>query len=268
MDQTLQSERTPLTLEGVSFGYGAGRREVSGVTAALGAGRLTALIGPNAAGKTTLLRLMLGQLEPAGGVVRLGGRRVSAMAPRERARVMSYVPQRGGVSFGFSVGEVVAMGRYSGGRDDAGVSGAMAACEVSDLAGRPFAELSGGQQQRVLVARAMAQVGGAAGRVMLLDEPSSHMDLRHQHALMRLLREQAGAGAAVLIVLHDLNLAAGYADDVWLMDGGELVAAGEWAGVLTRERLERVYGVGLRVVESAGRPVFVAEPGGTLAGRT
>lgn len=260
MEQATQSPAAAaetFSLRGVTYGYETGRPVVEGATASLRAGRVCAVIGPNAAGKTTLLRLMLGQLEPWAGAVELEGRAVAAMPVRERARRMSYVPQRGGVSFAFTVREVVAMGRFAagGGRD---VEAAMRACEVEGLGDRPFVELSGGQQQRVLVARAMAQAS-SGGRVMLLDEPGSNMDLRHQHALMRLLRLQAEAGLAVCVVLHDLNLAAAYADDVWLMEAGRVTAAGPRDEVMTAERLAGAYGVALRVVEVGGRAVFVAE---------
>ncbi|MEX2388646.1 MAG: ABC transporter ATP-binding protein, partial [Phycisphaeraceae bacterium] len=219
---------------------------------------------PNAAGKSTLVKLMLGQLEPWAGEVSVNGQAVTALPARQRARWLSYVPQRGGVQFAFSVREVVAMGRFaSAGRgEDRGVAidAALAACDLGDVADRVFAELSGGQQQRVLIARAFAQ-SADEGRAMLLDEPGSHLDLRHLHGMMRLMREQAARGLAVLVVLHDLNLAARYADEVWLMDGGCLVASGGWEAVLRPAVLEPVYGLDLEAVaagsaERGGRPVF------------
>lgn len=254
-----------LSVRDLHFGYEAGAPVVSDVSARLMAGRLCCLIGPNAAGKTTLLRLMLGQLEPWRGDVRLGDEPVHAIGPRRRARQVSYVPQRAGMAFAFTVREVVQMGRFATGADAGAVDAALAACDLADVQRRPFVHLSGGQQQRVLIARAMAQSEGA-GRVMLLDEPGSSLDLWHVHHVMALLRAQARRGLAVLVVLHDLNLAARYADDVWLMAGGRLQAAGTWARVLRPAVLEPVYGVGLKPLHAAGseRPVFHVEPSGTL----
>lgn len=258
-----------IAVEAVTFGYvPGGPAAVESVSAELAAGRVTALLGPNAAGKSTLLKLMLGQLEPWSGRVLLEGEAVGALPPRARARRVSYVPQRGSVSFAFTVREVVAMGRFAAGADGASgwaVEQAIDACGLRGIERRVFAELSAGQQQAALVARAFAQAADT-GRAMLLDEPGSSMDLRHAHALMRLLRERAAAGLAVLIVLHDINLAARYADDVWLMHEGRLAAAGRWDAVLRPETLGPVYGVGLRALPAgeAGRPVFVVEAGDTL----
>lgn len=258
----------PLALEAVRFGYERGVEVVCDVSGALAAGRLCCLIGPNAAGKTTLLRLMLGQLEPWSGQVRLMGRPAASLEARQRARWVSYVPQRGGMAFAFTVRQVVEMGRFAQGGDDGAVEAALAACDLLAVQHRPFVHLSGGQQQRVMIARAMAQSRGP-GRVMLLDEPGSHLDLWHLHHLMHVLREQAAEGLAVLVVLHDLNLAARYADDVWLMDRGELVAAGRWDAVLRPAVLEPVYGVSLRPLRSdhSDRPVFHIEPSATLLDR-
>ncbi len=250
------------TLNQVTFGYHADAPVVREINAQLEPGRITALIGPNAAGKSTLLRLMLGQLDPWSGSVMLDGWPVGSMNPKTRAQAISYVPQHGGASFAFTVRQVVAMGRYAHG-DDRGIDEALAACDLAGLAERVFSDLSGGQQQRVLIARAMAQSSGA-GRVMLLDEPSSSLDLRHVGDLMTLLRRQADRGLAVLVVLHDLNVAARHADRVWLMDQGRIVTQGKWETVMRPEVLEPVYRVTLEQIASGrvGRPVFVAEPVG------
>ncbi len=158
------------------------------------------------------------------------------------------------------------MGRFAAGTDGGEVDAVLNACDLMDQQDRLFTQLSGGQQQRVLIARAMAQSQGA-GRVMLLDEPGSSLDLWHLHHLMGLLRAQAGRGLAVLVVLHDLNLAARYADDVWLMDRGTLRAAGRWDDVLRPGVLEPVYGVAMQALHAAGsdRPVFHIEPSDTLS---
>lgn len=289
---------------GVSFGYEPGVPVIRSVTAGLFPGRVCALIGPNAAGKSTLLKLMLGQLEPDGGEVSLSGRPVASLPATHRAGLISYVPQQGAVSFAFTVQQVVAMGRYARGDGGEAVARALEVCDLMGVRDRVFAELSGGQQQRVLLARAVAQSVGA-GRVMLLDEPASGMDLWHVHQTMRLLTRLAhedyeggidggadgasgalGAGdrLGVLVVMHDVNLAARYADDVWLMDGGRLVKAGPWHEVLRPEVLEPVYGVRFTPMRRPGaddggegrpgipgtgkidgdRPVFWIDPAGTI----
>jgi ABC-type hemin transport system ATPase subunit len=252
---------------------------VRSVTAQLRPGRVCALIGPNAAGKSTLLKLILGQLDPQEGTVQLIGRQAGGMSPRQRAKRVSYVPQAGAVSFSFSVGQVVEMGRYAlGDNDDEAVQRALTLCDLTEVRGRAFAHLSGGQQRRVLLARAMAQSFGS-GRVMLLDEPAAGMDLWHVHQTMRHLQRLASEGLSILVVMHDINLAASYADDVWLMDGGGLVKAGPWDAVLLPELLEPVYGVCFTPMnppsghapidgDRAGptRPVFWIDPAGTMHG--
>lgn len=265
---TATAYATAMRVDGLIFGYRADTPVIEGLSAELGVGRLTALIGPNAAGKSTLLKLMLGQLEPWSGRVMLGDRPVDAMVEIERAAAISYVPQRGALSFAFTVRQVVAMGRFAVGRDDRALEAALEACDLSGLSDRVYAQLSGGQQQRVLLARAMAQAWrpppDPGGRVMLLDEPTASADLWHIHRTMGRLRDLAAAGLAVLVVLHDLNLASRYADDVWLMDEGHLLAADAWDAVMRPEVLEPAYRVSLRAlaVDGSDRPVFVVEPGG------
>lgn len=266
-----------ISLSGVTFGYETGLAVVREVSIEATRGRVTALIGPNASGKTTLLKLMLGQLEPWAGDVRLDGKCVGTMRPRERAGLLSYVPQRSAVRFAFTVAQVVRMSRYLIGADEAAVDWAIEVCDLIAHRDKVFLTLSTGEQQRVLLARAMAQAGRQedaadcathekSGRAMLLDEPASAMDLKHQHATMHRLVELAKAGLTVVVVLHDLNLAARFADDVWLMDRGRLVAGGRWDQVLTSERLEPVYGVGIGRVEREGsdRPVLLVDSVPTL----
>lgn len=247
----------------VAFGYERRKQVVSDIDAQLMPGRVTALVGPNAAGKTTLLRLMLGLVRPWSGRVEVGGLDIHALPPLQRAGWISYVPQRPGVRFGFSVRQVIAMGAYADGKanDALAVDRAIERAGIGDLAGRVFTELSGGQQQRVLLARAELQAS-AGGRAMLLDEPGSHLDLHHRHATMQRLRALAGQGLAVLVVLHDLDLAVRYADDAWLMDGGRLVSAGHWDRVLTPDQLGPVYDLGIeRIDRGAERPLLVVGSG-------
>lgn len=270
VSRAIADHQAVLSVRGVCAGYEPGQPVLHDIGARVRPGRVCAVIGPNASGKSTLLRVMLGHLVPWSGGVWIGDQPVADLSARQRARRMSYVPQRGGVSFAFTVREVVEMSRYAAGADSAAVEEALDTCDLRAIERRVFATLSAGQQQRVLVARATAQAGcarGYTGRAMLLDEPASNMDLRHAHALMQRLRDRARRGLAVVIVLHDLNLAARYADDVWLLDRGRLVAAGPWEGVLRPPLLEPVYGVALRALTPGGaakRPVIVAEPSDTL----
>ncbi len=250
-----------LVCKDLRFGYKANRAVISGVSTALGKGRVCALIGPNAAGKTTLLRLLLGQLEPWSGSVALDGRNVTQAAPHQRAEWIGYVPQHATASFAFTVEETVAMGRHALREDRPAVEHALKVCELTGLRRCVYGHLSAGQQQRVLLARAMAQLAGG-GRVMLLDEPVSSMDLKHVEQTMRALRGLAASGLAVLIALHDLNLAARYADEVWLMQRGGMAAAGPWDRVLVPSVLEPVYEVRLRALAGGGRgrPIFCVDP--------
>jgi iron complex transport system ATP-binding protein len=251
-----------IELTGVSFAYERGREVVRGVDAELRGGRLTALIGPNAAGKSTLMRLMLGLIEPSAGSVKIEGEAVGGLAHAVRARKVAYVPQRSGVVFAFTVREVIAMGGYSHRASEGDVERALEACGIAELGERMVGQLSGGQQQMVMFARALVQLAGS-GKALLLDEPGSAMDLKHAQHIMREQARLAQSGVAVLVVLHDLNLAAAYADDVWLMDQGRLVKAGAWGEVMRADVLEPVYGVKLRnlKMEAGERPVFEIKAG-------
>jgi len=259
-----------MRLSNVHFGYEPATPVVRGVTAELRAGQVCALIGPNAAGKSTLIELMLGQLRPTSGAVTLNGKPVGELKPHERAQRLAYVPQRAMKDVSFTVAEVVSLGRYAQPREDAVIDEALAMCDLLPLRGRVFGELSMGQQQRVAVARAVAQVwskGDLAGKFMLLDEPVNAMDLKHVDHSMQLLGDLASRGLGVLAVLHDLNLASVYADTVWLMAEGQLRAAGRRAEVLQAEVLEPVYGVTLRSpAESGGRRLFFVEPARKVVG--
>lgn len=254
-----------LVARDLAFGYETGNPVIDNLTAQLRRSRITVLLGPNAAGKTTLVRLLLGQLVPQQGRIDLLGQPIRQLAPAARATRLSYVPQRADTSFLFTVEQIVEMGRFAHGSSREAVRRAIDLTELEGLTQRIFAHLSGGQQQRVLLARAIAQSHGT-GVGMLLDEPAAAMDLHHIHHTMRLLRQIADRGLAVLVVLHDLNLAARYADDVWLLDGGRLIAEGTWSEVLTPAALEPVYGVKLSLVDppQGNRPLFFVNDSDTL----
>ncbi|MFI6347108.1 heme ABC transporter ATP-binding protein [Streptomyces sp. NPDC050560] len=220
-----------------------GRTVLADVTLAVRAGEVLALVGPNGAGKSTLLAALAGDLAPAAGTALVRGRAAHGVPAAELARLRAVLPQSASVSFPFTVEEVVRMGRapWSGtGRvddDDRAVAAALATTETAALAGRPFGELSGGERARTALARTLAQDTG----LLLLDEPTAALDLRHQEMVLRVCRERAWAGDAVVAVLHDLGLAAACADRVAVLHGGRIVAEGPPGDVLAADLLSTVY---------------------------
>lgn len=226
-----------------------GRPVVDGVDLAVGAGELVALVGPNGAGKSTLLAALAGDV-PCEGTVLLGGRELRGYRAAELARTRAVLPQHATLSFPFTAGEVVRMGRApwhgrpESDRDELLVGTAMRRTGTSAFAGRPFPALSGGEQARVALARVLAQ----AAPVLLLDEPTAALDLRHQEEVLATARERAGAGDAVVVVLHDLGLAAAYADRVVVLADGRVTGHGPPAEVFTEQLLSRVYGHPIEVL--------------------
>ena len=233
---------------------------VSGVGLSLQPGRLTAIVGPNGAGKSTLLSLLSGQKTPDEGAVTLDGTALAAYAPADLALRRAVMPQESAVAFDFTVREVAELGRFPHrrrpSRDEAGiVAQALEATTVAALAGRIFNTLSGGEKARVHLTRALAQLWeplpGGATRWLLLDEPTAALDLAHQHQAMRLVRRWAhGQGVGVVAVLHDLNLALRYADDVLVLAGGQVRSNGPAAEVLTPELIGDAWGVHCQAITS------------------
>ncbi|MEU0645599.1 heme ABC transporter ATP-binding protein [Streptomyces umbrinus] len=220
-----------------------GREVLSGVDVTARAGEVLALVGPNGAGKSTLLGALAADLPAAAGVVRVHGRPASDWSAQELALRRAVLPQSAALSFPFAVEEVVRMGRapWAGqpeeDEDEAAVAAAMAATEVTDFAGRSFSALSGGERARVALARVLAQ----RTRLLLLDEPTAALDLRHQELVLRVCRARAHAGDAVVVVLHDLGLAAAYAHRVVILRAGRAVADGRPAEIFTDRLLSDVY---------------------------
>lgn len=244
--------RPALELIDVRFGFRDRPDFLGPISLAVRPGECWAIVGPNGAGKSTLLRLMAGLHHPSAGVVRLGVHRLETIAHRERARTLALVPQRPPADVDLTVREIVLMGRFphrslglfDTSADHAIAERAMAMTETLSFADRSMATLSGGEAQRVHVAAALAQ----EPRVLLLDEPTSSLDLRHQLAVFEILRDcasprESGLPIGVVVVTHDVNLAARFCSHILLLHEGHLVAAGPPADVLTPTKLRAVYGV-------------------------
>lgn len=236
-----------------------GRAVLDDVTIDVLDGEVLVLVGPNGAGKSTLLGVLSGERQPDRGRVTVDGRDVRGIRHAELARLRSVLTQENSVSFPFRVIEVVAMGRSPWarsveGRDDIrAVQEAMEQADVAHLADRRYTALSGGERARVSLARVLAQ----RARIVFLDEPTAALDLKHQEDVMRRARALAADGCSVVVVLHDLTLAAAYADRMALLSDGRLEAIGAPAEVLTEERVERVYGLPVDLHLVSGRPVVV-----------
>ncbi len=232
--------------EGLVVRYpGASRPALDGVTMDVPDGSLYAVLGPNGSGKSTLMKAMLGVLRPERGRALLDGTDAGAWSGRELARVVGVVPQAETIAFPLTVRELVAMGRYphlgalggEGEADRRAVTRALEQCDVSDLATRDVTTLSGGELQRVRIARALAQ----EPRALVLDEPTASLDIRHEMAILELLRASADAGMTVLVVTHGLDMAARFADRMLLLARGAVAAEGPPTDVMRSGILEGVY---------------------------
>lgn len=227
-----------------------GRWLVQSVSLTLSAGEVVALAGPNGAGKSTLLSLLAGDLPLASGEIWLGGQPLSRMSALAQAQRRAVLRQQVAMTFPFTALEVALMGRAphlrgqtESARDVAIAQEALAQTETAPFAARPLPTLSGGEQARVQMARVLAQTAP----ILLLDEPTAALDLRHQHRVLQLARRAADQGGAALIVLHDVNLAALYANRIGVMQQGRLRAIGAPWDVLRADLLSDVYGVPITV---------------------
>lgn len=258
------SQSVVLSVHDLWFAYPNGQREVlRGVSFEVRAGSVHAILGPNGAGKSTLLHLILGIHRPLRGEIRLNGQSLSALARPAVSRQIALVPQREQVPFEYRVLEYVLLGRtphldFLQMPRPEDVQAAQAALErlgLSHLADRKVSALSGGEHQLVLVARAVAQ----GTPVVLLDEPTAHLDLSNKRRILVLLRELAREGRAILLTTHDPEVALAVADHCLLMRGGRILHQGPPAEVFTTERLSQTYGAPLQVLSVDGTKVVLLE---------
>lgn len=240
-------------IEAQNLSYRIGTRALlRDVSLRVASGEVLAVVGANGAGKSTLLKLLGGELIPGGGEVRLAGKRLRDYRATDLARRRAVLSQQVQVALPFVCEELVMMGRYPhfdgapGPRDHEIVASAFARVGIADLARRNYQTLSGGEQQRVQLARVLAQLSDVPQALLLLDEPTNNLDLLHQHGTLSLARSLARRGMAVVAILHDLNLAAQYADQVLMLRQGEVVVSGTPAEVLTPAHIRRGFGIEVR----------------------
>ncbi|MBO9589194.1 MAG: ATP-binding cassette domain-containing protein [Devosia sp.] len=252
-----------LRVAGVNIRRG-GRKIVADAKFSAPVGKVTGLVGPNGAGKSTLISAIVGIERPEAGELTFEGANLVAMGRRERAGICAYVEQSASTEERLSVADVVALGRIPhlpawavelGSDDETVVAGALEKVGMAGFAGRQFNTLSGGEQQRVHIARALAQ----EPKLLVLDEPTSHLDIRAQLQVLHLLDGLAKAGGTVLLALHDLNLALHFCDWLVVLDAGRVVAEGPPAEVLREDLLASVYGVHARLIEGPSGPVIAYE---------
>ena len=239
---------------------------LSDVSVDLKAGELAVVLGPNGAGKSSLIKCISGDYRAHSGRITWQGKSLTEMSPRERAILMAVLPQKSILEFPFTASEVVALGRIphdSGAeKDQVIVDEALALLDVSHLKNRLFTELSGGERQRVQLARTMAQLWPTESQqngLLILDEPIDGLDLAHQRLVMELLKQRARNGDSVLVVLHDLNFASEFADQIWLMRCGSIYSSGTPEQVLRTEALEEIFQLRFHAVNHPddGRKVFL-----------
>lgn len=254
---------TALHMAGLAVSRGP-RQVLADVSLDVDAGELVCLVGPNGAGKSTLVSAIAGTLAPSSGTVELAGESISDLSAIEQARRRAVLPQEHSIGFTFTCTEVVQMARHAWARteqrneDESAVAAAMAACDVTEFARRSFESLSGGERARVALARVLAQ----GTPILVLDEPTAAMDPHYQEQVMAVVRRAVDGGAAALVVVHDLNLAAAYSDRVAVLAPddlgcGRLVAVGAPRETLTAERISEVYGLPMRTHDVEGQHVVL-----------
>lgn len=260
----IESAKASVSLRDVSFRYERSHRPaLKNVTLEIPAGEITALLGPNGSGKSTLLHLLLGILSPSSGSILLGGKSQAALTRRESSRLVGLVPQDESVVFDLVVFEYVLLGRaphlgllnMPGPWDHQVARETLAATGMLQLQQRPIPSLSGGERQLATIARALAQ----QSKILLLDEPTSHLDLRNQRQVLNLMRALRDTGVTVIFTTHDPNAAAIAADFVVLLRDGEPISSGPMEEVLTEANLSATYDVPVDVANIRGKPVIMVK---------
>ena len=257
-------------LEARDIIYRVGSVEIlHGVSAQFQAGKLSVIVGPNGSGKSTLLRVMSGEYRPSQGEVWYGDRPLNSIAHRDRAKVRAVLAQRTELSFPLTVTEIVLMGRYPhflvkpSEEDYAICEAALERIGAMEFSTRNYLTLSGGEQQIVQFARILAQIWNApegSTKYLLLDEPTTFLDLKHQHQFLRLARELALEGAVVVAVIHDINLAAQYADFILAIESGRVLTSGTSREVIQPDIIRSLYHTQTTVLHPEGLefPIVVA----------
>ena len=258
----LVQHRSRLGAEGVTVGYGD-RSVLENLDVTIPSGVITTIIGPNGCGKSTLLRTLSRLLKPSSGTVVLDGGDIAKLKTKDVAKRLGLLPQTPTAPEGLTVADLVARGRHPhqswlrqwSSDDDAVVARALAMTGVSDLAGRPVDTLSGGQRQRVWISMTLAQ----GTDLLLLDEPTTYLDLAHALEVIDLVDDLHEAGRTVVMVLHDLNLAVRYSDHLIVMKSGAILAQGHPRSVISSELLHEAFGLSARVIDDpvSDRPLIV-----------
>ena len=272
LDSMSNSDRQViLEVDKAGFRYRPDQVLIEGLDLQILAGQFLAIVGPNGVGKSTLLRLLAGLLVPQQGRVNLLGRRLKKYSQRQLARHIAFLPQQPIISFDYTAQQVVLMGRFphrgllglDDQRDLERAREVMTALEVQDMAQRPLSQLSGGERQRVLLAAALAQYQpGTSDAVLLLDEPTAALDLKHQVGIFAMLDQlNRQFNLTIIVVTHDLNLASMFCRQLVLLEAGRVTAQGSAQSVLTAANVRRAYGltVQVRADPTSGRPYILPE---------
>ncbi|GAB3848060.1 ABC transporter ATP-binding protein [Nesterenkonia populi] len=271
MTQAAERAAHRLAAEGLCAGYDQ-RTVLNGLDLQIPEGSFTVIMGPNACGKSTLLRSLARLIRPTGGQVLLDGQAISARPAKELARTIGLLPQSSTAPDGITVADLISRGRHPhqsllrrwSREDEEAVGQALDLTGTADLAARPVDELSGGQRQRVWIAMALAQ----QTPLLLLDEPTTFLDISHQIEVLELCTRLQQQGRTLVAVLHDLNQALRYATHVVAMRDGEILAQGDPADVGTSELVEQVFGVDARIIEDpeTGRPLVIPRAPASVGG--
>ncbi len=253
---------TEIIIEDLDYSYSKDALVLKGINLSMSNPQLISIVGPNGVGKSTLIHCIDRILSPTHGTVVVDGRNVTEYPPKDLAKKIGYVPYSAGDSFPMTVVDTILMGRNphhkwkSLHEDMKIVEEAMDLMDIKPLAMRNFNELSAGQHQRVMLARGLAQQPD----ILLLDEPTANLDIKHQVGVTRLLKQlSASKGIIVIMISHDLNLAAKYSDNIIMLSKGSVFAVGKPVDVITADSIREVYGVDSEVIQSEGRPFMIVK---------